>query len=81
MHRALVIALWLIAANLTWSNFRERLLPAPAWAQVQQQPIVTRALSCGPHPGDYCVMRVAETADPRMQQSSGKILARPSPTR
>ena len=27
---------------------------------------VARALSCGPLPGDYCVMRVAETADPRM---------------
>ncbi|MEO6092170.1 MAG: hypothetical protein ABIT04_05835 [Novosphingobium sp.] len=68
MHRLLVIALWMIAANLTWSNFREALLPKSALAQAPASgsgPSIARALSCGSHPGDYCVLRVSETADRR----------------
>lgn len=55
MQRALVVAAWIIAANLTWSNFKDELI-APAFAQVAKTMAIDRTVHCNYR--DECAVRV-----------------------
>jgi hypothetical protein len=65
MSRALIAALWIIAANLTWSNLKPELFESPAVAQGNRQPKIDGAVDCN-YSGDRCVVNVVmKTAVPR----------------